>query len=221
MLKHNQDGAVSGLLISFIMTIILLLGATGFGVWAYSQSQHYKNDVDAIVVEAEEAVKQKTSEAKDKQFAEEAKNPLKIYNGPENFGSMILHFPKTWSGYVDTGIGNNAGLEGYFAPGVVPSINDRTAAFALRIQVEKQPYAQVLQNFSSQQKAGKLSVSAYALPKLPKVVGVKVTGEITQGKTVTMVVLPLRADTLKVWTEGTQFAGDFNDNILPNFSFSP
>lgn len=220
MLKHNQDGAVSGVLISLILTVLLLLGAIGFGGWAYSQSQHYKNDVDAIVAEAEEATKQKTSEAKDKQFAEEAKKPLKVYNGPEAFGSIVLHFPKTWSGYADVGA-SNSGFKAYFAPGVVPSVNDQNAAFALRIEVVNQDYAQVLQSLSSQQKSGKLSVSAYALPKLPKTVGVKVTGEITQGKTATMVVLPLRSDTLKVWTEGTQFVGDFNTNILPNFSFSP
>lgn len=221
-LKPNQTGAVSGLLVLCILTVLLLLGAIGFGVWAYGQSQHYKTDVDAIVAKAEEAAKTKTAADKDKQFAEEAKNPLKIYNGPEAFGSMQLHFPKTWSGYVDTGNGaSNGGLAGYFAPGTVPSIGDQNNAFALRLEVVKQPYAQVLQSFNSQQQGGKISVNVYALPKLPKVVGVKVTGEITQGKTATMVVLPLRSDTLKIWTEGTQFVSDFNNNILPNFSFSP
>ena len=106
-------------------------------------------------------------------------------------------------------------------PGVVPGVTNQASVFALRVQVVKQTYSQVLQSFTSQQQTGKLSVSAYALPKLPKVVGVKVTGEITQGKTATMIVLPLRSDTLKIWTEGTQFVEDFNTSILPNFSFLP
>jgi hypothetical protein len=36
-----------------------------------------------------------------------------------------------------------------------------------------------------------------------------------------MVVLPLRSQTLQIETAGSQFLGDFNNNILPNFSFSP
>jgi hypothetical protein len=33
--------------------------------------------------------------------------------------------------------------------------------------------------------------------------------------------LPLRSQTVKIWTEGSQYGGDFNKYILPNFSFSP
>jgi hypothetical protein len=36
-----------------------------------------------------------------------------------------------------------------------------------------------------------------------------------------MVVLPLRSQTVQIWTEGTQYVDDFNKLILPNFSFSP
>jgi hypothetical protein len=75
--------------------------------------------------------------------------------------------------------------------------------------------------FSTQQKAGKLQVSAYSLPKLPKVVGVRVVGQLQQDQSVDMVVLPLRSQTLEIWTEGSQYANDFNSYILPNFSFAP
>lgn len=221
MIKHNQNGAVNGLMLSLILVTVLLLGALGFGGWAYSQSQHYKNDVKAIVSEAEEKASLQTAAKKDKQFAEEVKNPLKTYSGPEAYGSLILNYPKTWSGYVDAS-GNGSGLvDGYFSPGVVPPTSSTSSVYALRVQVLRQPYAQVLQTLNSQQQTGKVSVSAYALPKLPQVVGVKVTGEIADKKTVIMVVVPLRSDTLKIWTEGTQFVDDFNNSILPNFSFAP
>jgi hypothetical protein len=49
---------------------------------------------------------------------------------------------------------------------------------------------------------------------------VRVKGEV-RNETVDMVVLPLRDKTLQLWTEGTQFENDFNNNILANFSFSP
>jgi hypothetical protein len=36
-----------------------------------------------------------------------------------------------------------------------------------------------------------------------------------------MILVPLRANTLEVWTEGTAAQADFDTNILPNLSFAP
>lgn len=221
MIKHNQDGAVNGLVISLVLVVLILIGALGFGGWAFMGRQDYKDNVDTKIKVAEEAARQKESTVKDLQFAEESKKPLKTYQGPEAYGSLQTSYPKTWSAYVDDS-GTSTGLvDGFFNPDYVPSIANQKSVFALRVQVVGQDYAEVLRSFSGQQQTGKVTVSAYALPKLPKVVGVKVTGEISQGKTVTMVILPLRSETIKIWTEGNQYLEDFNNNILPNFSFSP
>jgi hypothetical protein len=221
MIKHNQSGAVNGLVISLVLAVVLLVAALGFGGWAFSGRQDYKNNVDSKISTAVTAAKQQESTAKDLQFAEVVKNPLKSYTGPEAYGSLIVNYPKTWSAYVDdTGTGSSL-VDGYFAPGSVPSATGQNSVFALRVQVLSQTYAQVLQSFSGQQQSGKLIVSAYALPKLPKTVGVKAVGQISSQTTVTMVVLPLRSNTLEIWTEGSQYLADFNNNILPNFSFSP
>lgn len=222
MINHNQDGAVNGLVISLILAIILFLGAAGFAGWAFSSRQDYKNNTDAKVAVAVTAAKSQEDALKDAQFAEAAKQPLKTYQGPEAYGSLVVNFPKTWSGYVnDTGNGNPL-IDGYFAPGVVPAVNNLNSVFALRIQVLNQQYAQALQTFAGQLKDGKATVSAYALPKLPKIVGVKVTGQIPgQTVTATIVILPLRSQTLEIWTQGSQYLADFNNNILPNFTFSP
>ncbi|MEK7600268.1 MAG: hypothetical protein AAB462_04510 [Patescibacteria group bacterium] len=221
MNKHNQDGAVSGVVISLVFAILLLLGAIGFGAWAYTSRQDYKDNVDAKVSVAEEAARKDESIKKDKQFVEDYKKPLKTYIGPDAYGSLVITYPKTWSGYVDdTGTGN-ATVDGYFAPGIVPSKEDKDSVFALRVQIVNQTYSQTLKALESKQEDGKLKAEAYALPKLPKVVGVKVTGELDSQKTGTMVILPLRSQTLQIWTEGTQYLNDYNNNILPNFSFSP
>jgi hypothetical protein len=223
MIKHNQDGAVNGVAVSLIFTVILLLGSLGFGFWAFSSREDYKNHSDAKSAAAAEKAVAANSAKKDKQFAEDAKNPLRTYNGPETLGSLVIQFPKTWSGYVKSaGSNNNSGFDSYFAPNVVPPVDDQSSVFALRVQVLAQSYAQVLQNYTSQQQSGKLSISAYSLPKLPKVVGVKITGQLPdRTAATTMVVLPLRSQTLQIETAGSQFLGDFNNYILPNFSFSP
>lgn len=209
------------MLISLIMAVFLLIGALGFGGWAYSSRQDYKDHSDKKAQTAAELARQKESAAKDRQFAEEAKNPLKTYNGPAAYGSLTVNYPKTWSGYVDDTGSGAALVDGYFNPGVVPALNNQDSVFALRVQVLNQQYVSVLQTFSGLQQSGKVKVSAYALPKLPNVVGVRVTGQLTEKKTVDMVVLPLRAQTIEISTEGGQFGADFNTYILPNFSFSP
>lgn len=226
MIKHNQDGAISGLGISLVLSIILLIAAIGFGAWAFTSRQDYKNNSDAKAKVAANAAVKANSIVKDKQFAEEAKKPLKDYHGPASFGGLTLSYPKTWSAYVDvadndSGGGGNALVDGYFNPDVVPGINDKSSIFALRVQVQNTPYTQTLKQYEGQQKSGKLTASAYALPKLPDIVGVKLVGELSDESNVTLIVLPLRSQTIKIWTEGDQYLNDFNNNILPNFTFVP
>jgi|SRR5665213_2222623 len=224
MTKHNQDGAVNGVVISLVLAILLLIGALGFGGWAFSSRQDYKNHADAKINVAVATAKQQEDAVKDLKFAEEAKKPLRAYNGPEAYGSLVVNYPKTWSAYIDDTATGGTPVDGYFAPGTVPSINGQNSVFALRVQVLSQTYAQVLQSLTSQQQSGKLTISAYSLPLLPKVVGIKAVGQTssqTNQSTVTMIVLPIRSNTLEIWTEGNQYLADFNNNILPNFTFSP
>lgn len=217
MNNHNQDGAINGLVVSLILVVLLLIGAIVFGIWAFSGRQDYKNNVDSKIRTAVDSAVNQESQLKDSQFAQEAKLPLTTYNGPQAYGSIVLSYPKNWSGYVDT-TGSDQAVDGYFQPGVVPSITNTASVFALRIQVLNQSYSQTLQNFQQQPN---ITSVAYALPKMPKVVGVEVTGQITGQTNETMVILPLRAQTLELWTDGNQYLSDFNQIILPNFSFSP
>ncbi len=221
MLKRNQAGllGVTGLLL--IVTVFLLVGALSFAVWAFAGRQDYKNNVGQKIAVAVAAAKQQEGAAKDQQYAEAQKQPLKTYSGPDAYGSLSISYPKTWSGYVDDSGNGQALVDGYFYPGVVPSITSQTSVFALRVQVLSQAYNQLVANLIVQQQAGKLSSVVYSLPKVPKVVGVEVSGSLPNNKSGTMVVLPLRDKTLEIWTEGGQFLSDFNSNILPHFSFSP
>lgn len=221
MIKHNQNGA-AGLAVSFVLCLIFLLGALGFGAWAFSSRQNFKNNVDTKIAAAQEVTKQQVSDAKDKEAAEKAKSPLRTYNGPEAFGSFRLSFPKTWSAYVDDSGNGSAKVDGYFYPNVIPALSANTTFFALRVQLVDQKYSQVLTSFAGQQ-AGTpaITITPYALPKLPSVVGAKITGVVTNLKPQTIVAFPLRTQTVELWTEGDQYINDFNTYILPNFTFSP
>ena len=215
---------MSGVGISLILAVILLIAAICFGAWAFTSRQDYKNNTDQKIATAVTVAKQEESSAKDKEFVEKEKNPVRTYSGPQAYGSLIVHYPKTWSGIVDdTGKNSGALVNGYFYPNIVPSISDPNSSFALRIQVLNQSYAEVAKNYTElqQDKNKPVTITPYALPKLPKVVGMQLSGNLPNQKTGVMVVLPLRFETLLIWTEGSQFTGDFTNTILPQFSFSP
>lgn len=220
-MKTNQTGAINVLLLPVIFLALLLIGAAGFGLWAYNGRQDYKNNSDAKVQAAVAVAQQQTATAKDNEFAEKYKLPLDTYNGPSAYGSVVLKYPKTWSGYVVESNGNSGtALDGYFYPGVVPSISDAGKAFALRFQVVSQSYTDVLRDLQNNQDKN-LTITSYALPNVSNTVGVMAKGQIIQNKTGSEVVLPMRDKTLKIWTEGSDFQGDFDSIILANFSFQP
>lgn len=220
-MKHMGDerGNSTALIISLAMVSLLFVGVSGFGVWAYIGRQDYINNVDSKIAAAVQD-NTKTIQAKDAvDYAQAAKQPLKTYVGPEAYGSVHISYPKTWSTYVVTE--SSLPLDMYSQPDVVPSITAQTSSFALRVQVSQGTYSQTLSQYQSLQKAGSVTVTPYSLPKNPTIVGVRVDGQLTVTKRGSMIILPLRDKSLKIWTESSQYLSDFNNNILPNASFSP
>jgi hypothetical protein len=218
MVKHNQDGAVNSILVISSLGVLLIVVLI-FGIWAFSGRQHYKNNAQSLINTAVASAKVQQSSLDNAQYNQDQLKTLTTYNGPEDFGSVVVQYPKSWSGYIDTSGENSNAFAAYFNPGTVPTISSQTSVIALTVQVLSQPYSQVVQSF--QQQAGVTS-NAYALPKVPKVVGLEVSGPVGQNQTdETMVVLPLRTNTLEISTDGTQYLDAFNSAILPNLSFSP
>jgi hypothetical protein len=219
----GEHGEMNVLLIPVILLALLVIGAGAFGMWSFSSRQHYKNDTDAIVASAVNA-NTGTVQAQDaKQYAEEAKNPLTVYTGPDAYGSVKVSYPKTWSAYVDT-TNSSTPLDAYFHAQYVPSVASQDT-YNLRVQVNAQPYSQVLNQFSGQIQNNQVTAAPYTLPKVPNIIGTMLTGPInpnnpnvTSGE---LILLPLRSTTLEIWTESSTYLPDFNTYILPNLSFSP
>lgn len=219
--KLNQSGIIDAWLIAFVVTLFALFGALAFGVTSYTGKQDYKNNTDAKIAEAVTAAETKLTEKKEAEFTEREKQPLRTYNGPAAYGSVSITYPKTWSAYIDdTGKTSSAPLDGYLHPRYVPKV-DTSNNIALRFQVVSSSYATVTKALDSQVKAGKIKTTPYAAAKVNGVVGLRVDGEVAFGKQGAMIVLPLRDKTIKIWTEASEFVGDFNDIILPNFTFVP
>ena len=222
-MKHKQDGSINFLFL-FIISLALFFLAVIFGVWSYATAQKYKNNVDQIVSQKVSAAKSEQQTTDNKAFAIAEQNPFTTYVGPQAYGSIKISYPKNWSSYVNTSSNSNYPIDGYFYPGVLPSVNDSDPVeFALRIRVLNTSYSQELQQYNGFQQGGNITISAYALPKMPSIVGVKVSGKLIDNsqKTGVVIILPLRSGTLEFWTEGSEYQSTFLNNILPSISFSP
>ena len=218
MVKDSKGSVITLTLI--ILELLIIVGLVVFAVKIYASRQDYKNNVDAKIAAAVTVAKNQQQSVDNTNYQNQEKYPLANYTGPSDFGSVSVNYPKSWSAYVDT-TSSSTPLDGYFNLSYVPSINSQSTPFSLRVQVINQTYDSTISNISSLQQSNLVSVSPYSLPKVPQVIGVIVIGQIVNNLQGIMVVLPLRNETLEIWTTGTNFISDFNNIILPNFSFAP
>lgn len=223
MSRVNQNGAMNILLIPLILVSLFFIGAASFAAWAYSSRQDFKYNSDKKAAAAVEVAKKQTSTEKDNEFLEKEKYPLRHYTGPAAYGSVDVQYPKTWSAYVTEAGNGSTPIVGYFHPSFVPSTaqGQSSNSFALRLEVANTSYDQTLKQFDGNVKAGKVKVSPYKAPKVPSVLGARIDGEVVNGKQGSMVLIPLRDKTLKIWTEANNFKGDFDNIIMANIVFVP
>jgi hypothetical protein len=220
-MDNQQRGTLDVLLVPVITLSILLIGVAVFAYWAFNSRQNYKNNTTQMVNAAVTTAVQQAENVDSKNYAQEAKDPLDTFVGPSSFASVTFKYPKTWSAYVPEDSTGSTPINGYFYPGIVPDTTNQSNAYALRVQLLEQPYANAMQQFSGGVQQGKLAVSQYSPPKLPTIIGSKLTGQLSSNKQGTMVVLPLLNMTLEIWTESSQFESDFSNSVLPSLSFQP
>lgn len=206
-------------LILAIVFGVLMLGFAGFGIWAFGGYQDYKNNSDQKATAAAEAAKKAEGERKDAEFVEQEKQPYRTYTSPDATGAIKIVYPKSWSAFIDENEQTNP-VNGYWHPATVPGLRSGTA-YALRMQVTNRPYSDEVKTYDSMVRQGAVKIAPYVPKNVKGVTGSRVTGEITKGQKDTMVILPLRDKTVRIWTESPDFASDFDNIILANLSFTP
>lgn len=221
MKRLNQNGELNLLLIPLVLVSILLVATVVYAFSIYGHEQDYKNNSGQKVAAAVKVAQAQQQKVDLDHYTEVAKNPLRTYTGPSDFGSVKIKYPRTWSLYVDTSDQNNP-VDGYGYPGVVPGQNsDQSNSYALRFQVNSTPYDEVVDNYKQQVESKQVAVKPYKPKNIKGVVGIRVTGQVQDNKTGDMIILPLRNQTFEIWTESNKFQKDFDKYILPNFSFIP
>jgi hypothetical protein len=215
---NRENGSVSVILA--VVLGLLFVTSSIFGIWAFAGRQDYKNNVDAKIEDASAVAVQQAETAKDAEFTEKEKSPVRTYSGPATYGSLTFDYPKTWSLYVEEA-GSGTVLDLFAFPLIVPGPTGGTQKYALRTEISSQSYDKEVKQLDQQVKTGKVKTSAYRPEKVPTALGIRVDGEIETGVSGSMILLPLRDKTIKIFTQIPEFVGDFDKIISPSISFIP
>ncbi len=206
---------------ALIVAIVMSLGfvvALIFGMWAFAGMQENKTNLDAKIEAANKVAVKAAEEAKEADFAEREKDPNRVYTGSATFGTLSFSFPKTWSVYTEEK--ESGTILNYYASPFLVRGTGAENSFALRAQIVDSNYDKEIEALNAGIKKGTITVSAYVLARVPNILGVRATGEIQKEKQGTMVILPLRDKTIKIWTESTDYLADF-ENVIASASFVP
>ena len=211
----KEKGIVNPIVVPLVMSVVLVL-VLGFTTFKYySDYNHQKSDVDAIVSQAvEEATTQQADEL-NAEFEEKLKSPYETYTAPAQYNAVAVTYPRSWSSYVIEKESGNTALDGYFHPGTVPDTRGGEN-FALRMTLERADYADEVDDYQKAVEKGEVKATAITVNQVK---GIRLTGIIDRDINGVMVILPLRDKVLKIWTEAKVYAKDFNDIIVKNLAF--
>lgn len=206
------------------LAVIFLLAALTFGALAfnfYNQMVSYRDDYQkraAVDIAAATEAQKKQLEA---EFAEKEKSPTRTYQTQGSAASVKIVYPKTWDLYAEED--NQKGTTtNYFNENLVPDTGNKDNTYSLRLDVVDKPYASVSKTFDSAAKKGTVKITPYKVAAVSGAeTGVRVDGEVRNGITGSMVIIPVRDKTIQLWTESDRYIKDFNEIVLKNLTYSP
>jgi hypothetical protein len=214
----NKDSGSVSVILAAIFGILFLIMSV-FGTWAFLGRQDYKNNVDEKISNASAVAVKQAETAKDAEFQELEKSPVRTYKGPVTYGSLTFSYPKTWSIYAIQGTSGTV-LDLFAFPLVVPGVNQEQI-YALRAEITSSTYDVEVKNFDNSIKNGEVRATAYSPESVSGILGLRLDGAIKIDVQGAMVILPLRDRTIKIYTEIPEFIGDFDSIVLPTLTFIP
>ena len=206
--------------VSFVVAILMTLcfvGALSFGFWAFAGMQENKSNLNEKIEVAATVAVEKAETAKEVEFAEREKDPSRVFTGPATYGSLSFAYPKTWSVLAEEKSSGTV-LNLYAQPFLLPGVSS-DFTYAFRVEILSSAYDKEVAKYSTKQ-AGKVTISAFRPTQVPSELGVRITGEVEGTKQGTMILLPLRDKTFRIWTESPEYSADF-DAVIETLTFVP
>ena len=212
--KHHNIAIIFAIVFAVLFVVTLV-----FALSVFSGKQELDNNFNRKLKEAVGVAVESAESAKDAEFAEKEKSPYEVYIGPQTYGSLSFSYPKTWSVYQYEKNSKTV-LDLYLHPKIVPDISSEKP-YALRVEISTLPYDREVEAFQKDVEQGLVISEPFRAANVPSVLGLKITGEIRRDISGSMILLPLRDRTIKVFTESSEFINDFNNTVLPSLRFVP
>jgi hypothetical protein len=214
-INERQSGFANNWMIATIGLIVLSVGLTVFSAWAYIGYSEQKTDVDTKIDMAVSTAKKEQADADEAKFAEREKEPMRQFNGPDDYGGVTFDYPKTWSAFVNKDASSGGTYEAYLNPGVVSPVSS-TQQFALRVTIEQKDYDKVISGYDSLVKKGELKSSSF---KVDGSTGTRFDGSFSKDIRGYAVVFKIRDKTLTVRTDANTFKSDF-EKLIATIKFN-
>jgi len=215
MNRTQQRGAVNVWLILSIVFAITTIAGAGFFVWAFTNYQDQKTNVDTKI-SAAVAIAQKEQADKDEaNFLERDKEPNRQFVGPDDYGRLMFDYPKTWSVFINRDASQGDLFEGYLNPVSVPPLGTDTQ-FALRVTIETRDYDAVIQSYNSRVQRGDLVSSAV---QADQVAGTRFEGKFSDDIRGSAVIFKIRDKTVTLRSDADTFKADF-EKIVSTITFN-
>lgn len=213
-ISRDQRGEFDPLIIPLIVSVFLVLGLAGFGIWSYINFLDQRDNTDQKISEAVEIAKGQQATELEAEFIEREKEPKVTFLSDSAIGSIEFNYPKTWSAFVDSNSSSSKPLSAIFHPKFVPADN---TLYALRVFVDESDYSKKVTGYEKDVEDGLVNVKPI---KINGVTGIRVNGQIDKDYKGSIVIFPLRDKTVQIWTESESFLKDFNA-VIDGLTFEP
>ncbi len=213
-IDSTEHGAVSGMLVTVIGLSVLVLGLGSFGIWAYVNYNDAQSNVDGKIAIAVAQAKEDQGNTDEAKYAEQIKTPYNNFKAPDDYCSVQLQYPKTWSVYESEQLSNGSDYKAYFYPGVIPVISDSTQ-YALRVFIEQKDYDSVINSYQDLVQSGKLQSSTTNANGQQ---GTRLDGDFSQNIRGSAVIYQCRQQTIIVETDASAWKDDF-ENIIKTLQY--
>lgn len=207
--RLNEQGGISGVLLSIILLSIAVTGLGALSVWAYMNYNEQKTNVDGKIALAVATAEKEQAEKDEAKFLEREKEPNRQFVGPDDYGRLTFSYPKTWSVYVARDVAKGGSYQAYLNPVTVPPVSDKQQ-FALRVMIDERDYDAVLKSYQPRVTTGKLKTSAVSANGHD---GTRIEGAFTEDIRGSAVIYKIRDKTITIRTDADTFKPDFEQLI--------
>lgn len=212
--RRSGGGGKLWIILSIVFIVTTLAGL-GVAIWAYINYDDQKTNVDSKITAAVAEAKKEEGDRLSAAFEEAEKQPNRQFVGPDDYGRLSFHYPKTWSVFESKDSSDGGVYEAYFNPGVVPPIKS-DQQYALHVTIEEKDYDKVIESYKSLVTKGDLKSSSV---KADEQNGTRLDGAFNKNIRGSAVVFKIRDKTVTIRTDAETFKGDF-DALVQTITFN-